>query len=188
MQMVWAADAPYMVVPVYGVASLPLDEAPYPTAAVRQYSPARQLYAPELTPECPDGFEEATTPKYLDVFPGARMVLPLTPSSPASSRERSQERKERRDRARDRRQRDLYKVFVGGLAPGTTSQDLMDHFARYGARDAQVCADPQTRRSRGFGYVELAGRPPPGLLGDHILDGRRCGVREYDYPGRRRGR
>jgi len=157
-------DVPYMVVPVYGVAPLPLEQQQpvFPSAMVRQYSPPRML---ELAEEKP-----------VERYPGALQVHLPGPSSPASAQ------------SREKKRRGLCKVFVGGLAPGTTSQDLLAHFAKYGAKDAQVCSDNETRRSRGFGYVELAGKPPPGMLGEHILDGRRCGVREYDYPGRRRGR
>jgi len=168
-------DLPYMVVPVYGVAPLPLapeqqhqqqpqqqQQPVFPSAMVRQYSPPRLLEPAEEKP--------------VDRYPGALQVNLPSPSSPASAQ------------SREKKRRGLCKVFVGGLAPGTTSQDLLAHFAKYGAKDAQVCSDNETRRSRGFGYVELAGKPPPGLLGEHILDGRRCGVREYDYPGRRRGR
>lgn len=203
----WSPDEipdnlPYMMVPVYGMAPIPMtqdqvqpsfyglpESRPAYGAALRQYSPARQFYAPEA----PGVSEQETAPAHHDSYPGARVVVPLgapldAALSPGSSRERSRERKERRERAKDRQRKEYCKVFVGGLAPGTTSVDLMSHFEGYGVKDAQVCADTQTRRSRGFGYLELDMRPPPGLLGEHIIDGRRCGVREYDYPTRRRGR
>lgn len=75
------------------------------------------------------------------------------------------------------------KVFVGGLGPMTTSERLHEYFAAYGTvSDAVVIADTLTRRSRGFGFVTFGGGIPQGLLElQHVIDQRRCGVREYTY-------
>jgi cold-inducible RNA-binding protein len=47
-------------------------------------------------------------------------------------------------------------IYVGNLSFETTSDNLRDIFAEYGAVDrAQVATDRETGRSRGFGFVEL---------------------------------
>jgi hypothetical protein len=39
-----------------------------------------------------------------------------------------------------------------------------------------------SKASRGFGFVEFEGKIPEGLLDQqHIIDQRRCGVREYGH-------
>ena len=49
-------------------------------------------------------------------------------------------------------------LYVGNLAFETTSDDLRDAFAQFGTvSSAQVVTDRETGRSRGFGFVEMAG-------------------------------
>jgi heterogeneous nuclear ribonucleoprotein A1/A3 len=46
------------------------------------------------------------------------------------------------------------KVFVGGLAPQVTPDDLKTHFAQFGTIvNAIIMMDQSTQRSRGFGFV-----------------------------------
>jgi hypothetical protein len=75
------------------------------------------------------------------------------------------------------------KVFVGGLGPMTTSLTLRAYFAQYGrVLDAAVLADSETKRSRGFGFVDFAGEIPAAVLEqEHVIEQRRCGVRKYEY-------
>jgi len=75
------------------------------------------------------------------------------------------------------------KVFVGGLGPQTTSLTLRAYFAQYGrVLDAAVLADSETKRSRGFGFVDFAGEIPAAVLEqEHVIEQRRCGVRKYEY-------
>ena len=48
-------------------------------------------------------------------------------------------------------------IYVGNLAFSTDSTDLEHLFAEHGAvTKAQVIADRDTGRSRGFGFVEMA--------------------------------
>src|SRR5262249_28421220 len=48
-------------------------------------------------------------------------------------------------------------LYVGNLAFQTTADDLREAFGQYGTvTSAQVVADRDTGRSRGFGFVELA--------------------------------
>ena len=50
------------------------------------------------------------------------------------------------------------KVYVGNLPWSVTNQELQDLFTPFGAvESAQVVADRDTGRSRGFGFVEMAG-------------------------------
>jgi hypothetical protein len=96
-----------------------------------------------------------------------------------------------RRRPRRRRQRRVEpiapesgcKVFVGGLGPQTTSLTLRAYFSQYGrVLDAAVLADAETKRSRGFGFVDFAGEIPAVVLEtDHVIEQRRCGVRKYEY-------
>jgi len=75
------------------------------------------------------------------------------------------------------------KVFVGGLGPQTTSLTLRAYFSQYGrVLDAAVLADSETKRSRGFGFVDFAGEIPAAVLEqEHVIEQRRCGVRKYEY-------
>ena len=48
------------------------------------------------------------------------------------------------------------RLYVGNLSYNTTSSDLEQLFAPYGAvRSAEVVSDRQTGRSKGFGFVEM---------------------------------
>jgi RNA recognition motif-containing protein len=47
-------------------------------------------------------------------------------------------------------------IYVGNLAWSVTSDDLLELFSQFGAvKSAQVIADRETGRSRGFGFVEM---------------------------------
>jgi hypothetical protein len=73
------------------------------------------------------------------------------------------------------------KVFVGGLNPATTAEGLRKHFEQFGTvSEASVVIDKVTRTSRGFGFVMFENAIPEGLLEkQHIIESRRCGVRDY---------
>ena len=48
----------------------------------------------------------------------------------------------------------LRKLFIGGLSSETTDDSLREHFEKWGTlTDCVVMRDPQTKRSRGFGFV-----------------------------------
>ena len=48
----------------------------------------------------------------------------------------------------------LRKLFLGGLSFETTDDSLREHFEKWGTlTDCVVMRDPQTKRSRGFGFV-----------------------------------
>ncbi len=48
-------------------------------------------------------------------------------------------------------------IFVGNLSYNTTDDDLRRTFEEYGAVDsARVILDRETRRSRGFGFIEMS--------------------------------
>jgi len=48
-------------------------------------------------------------------------------------------------------------MYVGNLAFGTTSDDLLGLFGQYGTvTSAQVVMDRETGRSRGFAFVEMS--------------------------------
>jgi RNA recognition motif-containing protein len=47
-------------------------------------------------------------------------------------------------------------IFVGNLSYSTTSDDLRELFEQYGeVASARVIEDRESRRSRGFGFVEM---------------------------------
>ncbi len=49
------------------------------------------------------------------------------------------------------------KLYVGNLAFGTTSEDLMGLFGAFGpVTSAQIVTDRETGRSRGFAFVEMS--------------------------------
>jgi RNA recognition motif-containing protein len=69
------------------------------------------------------------------------------------------------------------RLFVGGLSPGTTDEDLRTAFSPYGVvNDAVVVVDRDTGASRGFGFVTLENRKdgPAAIEALHNteLDGR----------------
>ena len=48
----------------------------------------------------------------------------------------------------------LRKLFIGGLSFETTDDSLREHFEKWGTlTDCVVMRDPQTKHSRGFGFV-----------------------------------
>lgn len=108
-------------------------------------------------------------------MPMMPMMMPMAPWEPWTE--------DRRRKPRRTKRRGGAKVFVGGLGPVTTSASLQEYFEQFGPiMDAEVLADSQTRRSRGFGFVEFADGVPDGILGvEHMIDRRRCGVRKYAY-------
>lgn len=47
-------------------------------------------------------------------------------------------------------------IFIGGLSYAITDADLMDLFQEYGeVSSARVIMDRETRKSKGFGFVEM---------------------------------
>jgi RNA recognition motif-containing protein len=49
------------------------------------------------------------------------------------------------------------KLFVAGLAYSMTDNELRDLFAEYGTvESASIVTDRETRRSKGFGFVEMS--------------------------------
>jgi RNA recognition motif-containing protein len=74
-----------------------------------------------------------------------------------------------------------YKVFVGGLMPLTNSNALKEHFSKYGKIvGVNVVLDKETKKNRGFGYVEFETDVIASLLKDqHIIDDRKCSVRRF---------
>ncbi|KAK2087543.1 Heteroproteinous nuclear ribonucleoprotein A1 [Saguinus oedipus] len=51
----------------------------------------------------------------------------------------------------------LRKLFIGGLSFETTNESLRSHFEQWGRlTDCVVIRDPNTKRSRGFGFVTYA--------------------------------
>ncbi|MEW6336807.1 MAG: RNA-binding protein [Acidobacteriota bacterium] len=50
-----------------------------------------------------------------------------------------------------------YKLYVGGLSPSTTADDLRERFAPHGTVvSASVVVERDSARSRGFGFVQMA--------------------------------
>jgi hypothetical protein len=78
------------------------------------------------------------------------------------------------------------KVFVGGLNPTTDADGLRQYFSQFGkVVDSSVVTDSGSKASRGFGFVQFEDELPPGLLSrQHVIDNRRCGVREYGHSTR----
>jgi len=77
-------------------------------------------------------------------------------------------------------------VFVSGLAPSTTEEELREHFGQVGeVLDAYVAVERETRKSRGFGKVSFASweqlQAALETLNGSELGGREISVRE-DHP------
>merc|ERR1719452_5015 len=57
----------------------------------------------------------------------------------------------------DKAQDSLSKLFIGGLDGRTTDDSLRAYFEQFGEIvDVIVVKDPETKRSRGFGFVTFA--------------------------------
>jgi RNA recognition motif-containing protein len=72
-------------------------------------------------------------------------------------------------------------LYVGNLAFGTTDQDLAELFGQYGqVASAQVVADRETGRSRGFAFVEMGGGADEAIraTNGHDFQGRTLTVNE----------
>lgn len=67
------------------------------------------------------------------------------------------------------------KLFLGGLNYSTTEDGLRGHFGRYGTLvDVIVMKFPDTRRSRGFGFVTFSKSAETDACfadGPHVVDG-----------------
>jgi RNA recognition motif-containing protein len=72
-------------------------------------------------------------------------------------------------------------LYVGNLSFQTTADDLREAFGQYGTvAAAQVIADRDTGRSRGFGFVEMGDGADEAIanLNGAELDGRTLTVNE----------
>ena len=50
-------------------------------------------------------------------------------------------------------------IYIGNLAPDVTDQDLENEFSKYGkVSSAKVIKDMFSQVSKGFGFVEMAGK------------------------------
>ena len=68
------------------------------------------------------------------------------------------------------------KIFVGGLSWQTTTDSLISYFQSFGEiKEAMVMKDPQTQRSRGFGFVTFEEEDTVNEVirfGKHEIDGK----------------
>ena len=94
------------------------------------------------------------------------------------------------------------KLYVGNLSYEVKNADLEQMFVPYGkVLSAQVISDRETKRSKGFGFVEMASEPEAraaiGALNGKSVEGRPLTVNEArpqeprgsggGFPGPRRG-
>lgn len=73
------------------------------------------------------------------------------------------------------------KLYVGNLAFGTTSDDLLQLFGQFGqVSSAQVVTDRETGRSRGFAFVEMTNGGDEAIQGTNMAEfqGRNLTVNE----------
>ena len=73
------------------------------------------------------------------------------------------------------------KLYVGNLPWSIGNQELEDLFSSYGTvTSANVITDRDTRRSRGFGFVELDSGGPEAIeaLNESEVEGRKVIVNE----------
>src|SRR4051812_10296983 len=73
------------------------------------------------------------------------------------------------------------KLYVGNLSYSTTDEDLRQLFAQAGAiKEVIIITDRETRRSKGFGFVEMMTQAEAEkaiqLFNNHELQGRRMMV------------
>ena len=82
-------------------------------------------------------------------------------------------------------QRFFVNIYVGNLSYQTTEEGLKTAFERFGeVRSAKIIRDRDTKRSKGFGFVEMdndeAARAAIAELHDKELDGRALRVNESE--------
>jgi RNA recognition motif-containing protein len=75
------------------------------------------------------------------------------------------------------------KLYVGNLSYNTTSSDLEQLFSQHGSvQSAEVIADRETGRSKGFGFVQMGtddeAQAAIAALNGHQADGRTLTVNE----------
>ncbi|XP_044525695.1 heterogeneous nuclear ribonucleoprotein A3 isoform X1 [Gracilinanus agilis] len=85
--------------------------------------------------------------------PGLKMEVKQPPGRPQPDSGRR--RRRRGEEGHDPKEPEqLRKLFIGGLSFETTDDSLREHFEKWGTlTDCVVMRDPQTKRSRGFGFV-----------------------------------
>jgi RNA recognition motif-containing protein len=75
-------------------------------------------------------------------------------------------------------------LYVGNLPWSTTEDEIHDLFANYGeVYSAKLIIDRETRRSRGFGFVEIAkadASRAASALNGYVLNGRPLRVNEAE--------
>lgn len=85
----------------------------------------------------------------------------------------------------------LRKLFIGGLNHETTDEQLRSYYSRWGqVVDCIVIRDPQTKHSRGFGFVtfsaihmaEAAMADRPHTINSKVVDPKRAIPREEMSP------
>uniref|UniRef100_A0A8C9BCX4 Heterogeneous nuclear ribonucleoprotein A3 n=1 Tax=Phocoena sinus TaxID=42100 RepID=A0A8C9BCX4_PHOSS len=81
----------------------------------------------------------------------------------------------------------LRKLFIGGLSFETTDDSLREYFEKWGTlTDCVVMRDPQTKRSRGFGFVtyacveevDAAMCAQPHKVDEHVVEPKRAVSRD----------
>ena len=75
------------------------------------------------------------------------------------------------------------KLYVGGIAYGTSEDTLKNHFAQAGAvESASIIMDKMTGRSKGFGFVQFANDADAdkaiNMFNGQELEGRKLTVNE----------
>uniref|UniRef100_A0A8C6BFG4 RRM domain-containing protein n=1 Tax=Monodon monoceros TaxID=40151 RepID=A0A8C6BFG4_MONMO len=82
----------------------------------------------------------------------------------------------------------LRKLFIGGLSFETTDDSLREYFEKWGTlTDRVVMRDPQTKRSRGFGFVTYAcvEEVDAAMCAQphkHTINGHNCEVKKVYCP------
>jgi hypothetical protein len=149
------------------------------------FDPHEKAFEPPQPPrDVPSDFGAPTSPMLESFIPGGRGTTVSATNGSAKFGDQMMLEKllpdgrQRKPRLREDTNR---KVFVGGLNPSTTAEGLRTYFEQFGTvSEASVVIDKVTRTSRGFGFVMFENEIPEGLLEmQHIIESRRCGVRDY---------
>ncbi|XP_060077207.1 heterogeneous nuclear ribonucleoprotein 87F-like isoform X2 [Ylistrum balloti] len=83
------------------------------------------------------------------------------------------------------------KIFIGGLSYETTEEGLKEHFGQWGEiTDCVVMKDPNTKRSRGFGFitykhaseVDVSQENRPHKINNRDVETKRAMPREFNEP------
>ncbi|GAU99723.1 hypothetical protein RvY_10681 [Ramazzottius varieornatus] len=163
-----------------------------PNIKVENNQESSSTAAATASPSVQNGFKTETSGSSSSNVASAASAAAAAASAAASSSNSNPQNQNQDDDGRDEPEQ-LRKLFIGGLTYNTTEADLREHFGKYGEIvDSVVMVDPQTRKSRCFGFVtyrraymvDEAQKNRPHIIHERTVEPKRAIPREMSTkPG-----